>query len=99
MSRRGHDRERAVKALLEADDWIVIRAPGSLGIFDLAAMKRKETNRLIEVKSTVAGPYHSFGPEDRRALLEAAEKAGAVAELAWWPPRGQLQFIPSAEWP
>lgn len=99
MSRRGHDRERAVKALLEQDDWVVIRAPGSLGIFDLAAMKAGETNRLIEVKSTAGGPYERFGPADRAALLEAAERAGAVAELAYWPPRGKLRFIPSADWP
>jgi Holliday junction resolvase len=98
-SRRGHDRERAVRVVLEGEDWWVARAAGSLGDADLVALKDGRRPRLIEVKSTVAGPFHSFGPQDRARLLLAAKIAGATAELAWWPPRGSLRFIPASEWP
>lgn len=99
MSSRGHNRERQVKALLEADDWFVTRAAGSIGDADLVALKAGHAPRVIEVKSTAAGPYHSFGPKDRADLLFAAELAGAVAELCWWPPRGKPHWIPSRQWP
>lgn len=95
---RGHARERAVKLLLQNDDWIVVRAAGSLG-FDLVALKAGHTPRIVEVKSTAGGPYERFSPADRAKLLMAAEMAGAVALLAWWPPRGKLRWIPAEEWP
>ena len=96
---RGHDRERAVKRLLEDDDWLVFRAPGSLGIADLLAIKAYNPNRLIEVKSTAQGPYERFSPADRQALLEVCARHGAEPWLAWWPPRGKLRWIPGHEWP
>jgi Holliday junction resolvase len=99
MSARGHNRERAVKHLLEDEDWWVARAAGSLGDADLVALKAGRSPRLIEVKSTAGGPYERFGPTERSSIALAAELAGATAELAWWPPHGQLRFIPSQEWP
>ena len=54
--------------------------------------------RLIEVKSSPY-PFAHFGPKDRAELLRAAEKAGAEAVLAHWPPRGQLRFIYAEDWP
>ena len=99
MSRRGHDRERAVKALLEADDWFVTRAAGSLGDADLVALRVGDRPRLIEVKSTARGPYHGFGPKARADLLFAARMAGARALLCWWPPHGKPTWIDSSEWP
>jgi Holliday junction resolvase len=96
---RGHDRERAVRRHLEDDDWWTSRAAGSLGDADIVALKAGRVPRLLEVKSTAQGPYEHFGPADRNRLLYAAQLAGAVAELAWWPPRGKLRFIPSNEWP
>lgn len=112
---RGIDRERDLRELLEADGWWVCRAAGSLGDADLVAVKDFSIGmlsephpvvRLIEVKSTAAGPYHSFGPRDRADLLTAAVKAGAQAWLAWWPPckPGQrkadtLTWIPASAWP
>lgn len=95
----GHGRERAVRKLLEADGWFVIRAPGSLGFADLVALKAGETPRLIEVKGTAAGPYDGFGPSDRAALAEAAIRAGAIAELAYWPANKELRWIRPSEWP
>lgn len=96
---RGHARERQVRLILEDDDWYVTRAAGSLGDADLVALKAGHQPRLIEVKSTAQGPYERFGPAERHALLFAANIAGAAAELAWWPPRGKLRWIPAAEWP
>ncbi len=96
---RGHDRERAVQDRLEEDDWVVTRAAGSLGIYDLMAMKAGKRNRLVEVKSTHRGPFHSFGPKARADILFHAELAGAEAYLAWWPPRGILTWLHSDSWP
>lgn len=98
-SRRGITRERQVRLLLEDDDWFVVRAAGSLGDADLVALKAGRVPRIIEIKSSARGPYHSFGPKQRADLIAAARIAGARAELAWWPPRGKLRFIPSDEWP
>lgn len=96
---RGHDRERAVRRELEAQGCWTCRAAGSLGDADIVALRRNKPPLLIEVKSTKAGPFHSFGPRDRRELLEAAERAGADCVLAWWPPRQPLQWIRPEEWP
>jgi Holliday junction resolvase len=98
-NRRGHDRERAVVALYREIGWLAFRAPGSLGVADVIALKDGSRPRMIEVKSTAAGPYEHFGPADREALREAAEIAGADALLAWWPSRAKLRIIPASEWP
>ena len=86
VSQRGIQRERAVRDLLLKSDWLAFRAPASLGV-------------AVECKSTARGPYHGFGPADRRDLSFAARLAGADAYLAWWPPRGQLRWIAESEWP
>lgn len=96
---RGHDRERAVKKLLEAEGWFVIRAAASLGFADLVALKRGRLPMVIEVKSTSGGPYERFGPEDRAALTRCADQSGAEAFLVWWPPRKQPVWISETEWP
>ena len=99
MSQRGHQRERAVRDLLLSQDWLAFRAPASLGVADVVALRDGSRPRLIEVKSTAQGPYEHFGPLDRHCLREAAKLAGADAYLAWWPPRGKLRWIPESEWP
>jgi Holliday junction resolvase len=96
---RGHDRERAVKALLIGQDWWVTRAAGSLGDADLVALKRGHRPLMIEVKSTAGGPYERFGPKQREDLLFAADLAGANAVLVWWPPRSAPKWLWPASWP
>lgn len=96
---RGTQRERAVRDYLSERDWLAFRAPASLGCADVIALKDGYRPRLIECKSTAAGPYEHFGPADRERLRAAAEMAGADAILAWWPSRGGLHWIPSREWP
>lgn len=98
-SRRGIQRERQVRALLESEDWWVCRAAGSLGDADLVALRDGSRPRLIEVKSTAAGPYHSFGPADRDCLRAAARIANAEPWLVWWPPHGKPQWIEEGAWP
>ncbi len=96
---RGHDRERAVVAYLGDRDWLAFRAPASLGVADVVALRDGSRSRLVEVKSTAQGPYERFGPAERAKLAGAAALAGAEAWLAWWPPRGQLRWIAEQEWP
>lgn len=96
---RGTVRERQVRHQLEADNWVVLRAAGSLGICDLIALRAGDEPRLIEVKSDGAGPWAHFSPARRRALIFAAQRAGASAWLVWWPPRRQPQWIKAADWP
>jgi Holliday junction resolvase len=97
-AQRGRSRERAVADHLRERDWICLKGP-SFGVCDLAALKDGERPWLIEVKSTAGGPYERFGPSERRNLATMAAMAGAKAVLAWWPPKGKLRFIESAEWP
>ncbi len=103
MSRRGHDRERAVRRVLDAEGWWTCRAAGSLGDADVVAVKRSryDTPRvlLVEVKSTARSPFAGFPPADRASLLAAAALTGGEAWLAYWPPRGKLQWIKAADWP
>jgi Holliday junction resolvase len=54
---------------------------------------------LIEVKSTTRSPWVNFGQQDRQAMVETAERHGCEAWLYWWPPRRDLQRIPTSEWP
>jgi Holliday junction resolvase len=96
---RGIVRERQLKALLQAEDWWVIRAAGSLGDADLVALRDGDRPQLIEVKSDIAGPYAHFGPAARAELKLAAGIAGATPWLVWWPPRAQPRWIAESEWP
>ena len=96
---RGIQRERQVRDLLRDQDWMTVRAAGSLGCADIIALKYGERPRLIEVKSTAGGPYERFLPADRHRLREAARMAGADAWLVWWPKNGKPHWIPSSEWP
>ena len=113
MSNRGHDRERAVKAILEVWRWVVVRSAGSLGPVDLMAVGCGHVNHpllgarsyalpqvmLVEVKSTGKGPFERFGPTERREASKLAARCGGKPLLAWWPPGGGLQWIEQSTWP
>jgi Holliday junction resolvase len=100
---KGHARERDVKRYLESEaggSWWVLRSPASKGVADLVALKAGELPRFIEVKANVSGgPYMNFRTAERAELLREAYKAGAKAELCYWPPRGERRFLPSLQWP
>lgn len=99
ISNFGHNRERQVVAYLRENDWWAMRAPASLGVADVVALKDGKRPRLIEVKGTAAGPYAGFSPADRAELKFAAELAGAEAWLVWWPKRAKPKWISANEWP
>lgn len=100
---RGALRERQVQDRLEQQGYVVTRCAGSKGegAYDLHASKAGFPTRLVQVKSTKAGPFSGFGPAERAELLEAAVRAGALAELAWWPAdRMGCRWLPGPDgWP
>lgn len=98
-TRFGHQRERDLKKLLEADGWFVLRSPASKGVADLIALKLGHQPKFIEVKATAAGPYSGFPPADRLEMLEAANRAGASAWLVHWPKRKKPVWLAASEWP
>lgn len=98
-ARRGIQRERQVRDVLLSQDYWVARAAGSLGDADLVALRDGSPPLLVEVKSTAAGPFHSFGPKDRADLSFAARIAGANAVLCWWPPRKDPLWLYEKDWP
>lgn len=98
-SRRGIQRERDLVLRLRDDDWFAMRAPASLGVADVVALRAGNRPRLIEVKSTTAGPFAGFGPSDREDLRFAAAIAGADAWLVWWPKRSEPVWISPDAWP
>lgn len=98
-TRFGHQRERQLRKELEADNWLVIRAAGSLGVADLVALKLGHTPRLIEVKADSRSAFAHFGPDKRADLLEAAARGGACAFVVHWPKHGKARWLAPPEWP
>lgn len=97
---KGHGRERQIKKLLEEQGWIVFRAPASLGVCDLIALKAGERPRMIEVKANeLGGPWSNFRWRDRADLLEAAMVAGAEAWLCHVVSRREPVWIHQSQWP
>lgn len=95
----GHDRERLLVNQLRSEGWFALRAPASLGVADVVAMKAGENARLIECKATAAGPYSGFLPADRERLSAAAKEAGAEAWLYFHPKRKAAEWIHESQWP
>lgn len=82
------------------DGWEVRKARMSFGAADLLARNHYSGERMfIQVKGNKGSPWHSFGPAAREFLREEALLAGASAWLAHWPPRGELKWYESKEWP
>lgn len=98
QKRRGTERERDLVKILRKDGWSCHRTPGSLGTMDVIALKAGEIPRYIQVKGT-AKPFSTFSPFERYDLLAEAQRAGARAELCWWPSYGGLHFIQPDQWP
>jgi Holliday junction resolvase len=112
-SRRGNARENAVLELLAEDGWFGLCGRASRGPADILAVRSKIPNVLgrqeptrsaariivVQVKSDVDGPYENFRQMERIVLADIAERIGAEAWAAWWPPHGTLRWIHSSEWP
>lgn len=95
---KGTKRERDVVKLLSNDGWVCQRTPGSLGTMDVVALRAGDIPRYIQVKAT-AKPFSGFPPLERYDLLADAQKAGARAELCWWPDFGKPTYIQPEKWP
>lgn len=100
----GNARELRVMDVLASEGWLCASRRHIGGAGDILAVRPYAGGptleaRLIEVKSTTYGPFDSFGPADRRALLDTAISCGAVPVLAWWPPRRELRWIHATHWP
>jgi Holliday junction resolvase len=96
---RGSKRERQVRDWLLERDWVVIHTRPGTNFCDVVALKLGKRPMFVEVKSTAGGPWEHFRAQDRLDLIAVAALAGADAYLAWWPPRGQLRWFHSSEWP
>lgn len=75
--RSGYRFERRVRAVLEREGYVVIRAAGSKGPADLVALRRGHPPVLVQCKRG-----GRIGKDERRALSETTERAGGVAVLA-----------------
>jgi Holliday junction resolvase len=96
---RGTARERKILVALVAEGWVVYRSAGSHKPADLIALRAGQTPRLIQVKGSARSAFNDFPPDERRALIEQAFRAGAEAWLVWWPPRGDCRWLPPDAWP
>jgi Holliday junction resolvase len=95
---RGTQREVGLVKLLRDEGWVATRTPASLGTMDVIALRSGDTPRFIQVKCTQK-PFAGFSPVERYDLLADALKAGARAELCWWPIYGKPEFIGPDDWP
>lgn len=78
--RNGTAFELRVKADLERDGYVVIRSAGSKGEADLWASK---VGQLLLIQCKRSAPL--LPPRERRALLNTAYKADALALVAFMP--------------
>jgi len=80
---RGRRLEYDAAAALEADGYLVMRAPGSKGCADLIALKRGEV-LLVQCKTD-----GYLTPDERAELFGAARLVGAVPLSARWVKDGR----------
>lgn len=95
--RRGRQRELAYIDHLTRIGWEAYRIDGA---GDIVAGKDGIT-LLLQVKSTIT-PYAHFGRLDRARLREAADRAGWIAALVWWPKGrglGGVKVLFEWDWP
>jgi hypothetical protein len=99
MNRRGDQRDVKVRKHLEDLGFTLGSRRKIPGAGDLLAIRLRVQYAghmevlLVEVKSTAQGPWEHFGPSERLALAKAAQDAGAIGAVAWWPSRGPLSWF------
>jgi Holliday junction resolvase len=95
---RGATKERRLAERLTVAGWVVYRAAGSHGLADLVALRKGFVPMLIQVKSDASHPFAHFGRAERHELMVEARLAGAIAVLAWMPPRRPIEFRAAPKW-
>lgn len=111
----GTQRERQVRDYYRDLGYIAFRAPASLGVADVIAIRSFQNKSdafllsddfalcseviFCEVKGGIGSPYKHFGPDKRERLMDAAAQAGAQAVLIHWASRHPMEIIPSYLWP
>ena len=86
-ARKGADFERRVKAHLESLGYYVVKSGGSKGAADLVACKVGRMTLFVQCK--YGGEMR---PAEWNALMEAAEKAGAMPIMAKYKRGGADYF-------
>lgn len=87
---RGRALEYAMKDKLEKQGYFVVRAAGSHGVADLVAIKYYKLGAEILFISCKIPMYAP--PAERKALLDAAARYGAVAMITKKNPKGQWEL-------
>jgi Holliday junction resolvase len=110
MKQRGTGAERKTARLGKELGYLVssLRHFGGAGdqlwtpSVDAITVRKGNTPLLIEVKATLDPPWRStWGPDDRRAMLQAGKRYLAEPMLAWWVPylNGGPIWLPAEDWP
>ncbi len=96
-ARKGNAGENRVCDDLQRKGWVYGSRRHIGGPGDAIAFKTGYRTRLIEVKKTKTAWSH-FGPADRKAMLEFAEKFDLDPYLAWI--RGDhIHYLLPKDWP
>ena len=76
---RGANFERRVRVQLEAQGWLVVRAAGSRGPFELVALRSDGGGRTIVRLIQCKTRRHDFRPIDLEVVQRAAQHIGATS--------------------
>lgn len=87
-ARSGARAERRARRILEAAGYIVTRAAGSRGLWDLVAIGPRDI-RLVQVKAGTA----RLSPVEREQLQSATVPPNASREYWRFPPRARAPII------
>jgi Holliday junction resolvase len=105
---RQHFRQRGFEAFKTSDsaivDVVAMKARPVIGaippIIESPTDLAVSLVYFIECKANRnGGPYSNFRGPERQALIEAADRAGAIPLLAYRQPGGELRLIGLEEWP
>lgn len=105
----GNPAENRTAAILLAHDYLPASRRHMAGPGDLLAVPKngahvKRRALLVEVKRTTDGPFKTFGPEDRDAMISAGVRYGVSPLLAWYGIPGPIGtaypiWLPVEDWP
>ena len=105
-ARKGNLGERRVQARLEFLEYLVSQRRHVGGAGDLLAVPFQPLDPdlrlpplLVEVKTDRAGPFATFRPDDRDAMIVAGLEYNVEPILAWTPDPDLIFWVPWEDWP